>query len=213
MIPPERRLCPELPVVFRFSGTRTPLRWDRRVLASRTGPASGRLREYSFHATPRTRGAHTCAGWSLVERAEAHILVCFLAFVLWKTPGPFCRAAGLGDCPRKVLDKLAQIRMVDVVRPAQHGPEIRLRRLIRPERRATIMIERLRTRLPNRIRITEMSCRHRGQKPANSTLSSPFFNPTAELGPGTSGKPEGLGALAGTTMSDMSDAVAMPLST
>ncbi len=54
-------------------------------------------------------------------------MVCFLAFELWRTLRPFCRAAGLGGCPRKVLDELTQIQRVDLVLPAQHGPEIRLR--------------------------------------------------------------------------------------
>ncbi len=90
------------------------------------------------------------------ERVEAHILVCFLAFVLWKTLGQFCRAAGLGDCPRKVLDELAQIQMVDVVLPTRHGPEIRLRCVSRPEKHQATLLQRLRMRLPDRIRITEM---------------------------------------------------------
>lgn len=90
------------------------------------------------------------------ERVEAHILVCFLSFVLWKTLGQFCRAAGLGDCPRKVLDELAQIQMVDVVLPTQHGPEIRLRCVSRPEKHQALLLQRLRMRLPNRIRITGM---------------------------------------------------------
>ena len=53
------------------------------------------------------------------ERVLAHILVCFLAYVLWKTSGQLCRQAGLGDEPRRVLDELAEIRLVDVVLPTQ----------------------------------------------------------------------------------------------
>jgi len=37
------------------------------------------------------------------ERVEAHILVCFLTYVLGRTLGQLCRCAGLGDEPRKVL--------------------------------------------------------------------------------------------------------------
>ena len=40
------------------------------------------------------------------ERVRAHILMCFLAYVLWKTLGGLCRNAGLGDEPRKVLTEL-----------------------------------------------------------------------------------------------------------
>jgi len=46
---------------------------------------------------------------------EAHILVCFLAYVLWKTLGQWCKQSGPGDEPRKVLDELKQIKVVDVV--------------------------------------------------------------------------------------------------
>ena len=31
------------------------------------------------------------------ERVQAHVLVCFLAYVLWKTLGQMCQPAGLGD--------------------------------------------------------------------------------------------------------------------
>ena len=37
------------------------------------------------------------------HRVQAHILICFLAYVLWKTLGQWCQRAGLGDEPRKML--------------------------------------------------------------------------------------------------------------
>lgn len=40
------------------------------------------------------------------DRVLAHILVCFLAYVLWKTLAGMCRATGLGDEPRRVFDEL-----------------------------------------------------------------------------------------------------------
>jgi hypothetical protein len=49
------------------------------------------------------------------DRVLAHILVCFLAYVLWKTLGQMVNAAGLGTEPRRVLDELSKINMVDVV--------------------------------------------------------------------------------------------------
>jgi len=45
------------------------------------------------------------------ERVEAHILVCFLAFVLWKTLAQLCQRAGLGNEPRKVFQELADITL------------------------------------------------------------------------------------------------------
>ena len=40
------------------------------------------------------------------SRVEAHILVCFLAYVLWKTLEQWQACAGLGNSPRTILDEL-----------------------------------------------------------------------------------------------------------
>src|SRR6266571_3841330 len=53
------------------------------------------------------------------QRVQAHVLVCFLAYVLWKTLGQMCQAAGLGHEPRKVIDELGAIKLVDVVLPTR----------------------------------------------------------------------------------------------
>ena len=66
------------------------------------------------------------------ERVQAHILVCFLAFVLWKTLGQMCRIAGLGDEPRKALDEISQIQMVDVALRTRTGVKIRRRSIAQP---------------------------------------------------------------------------------
>ena len=85
------------------------------------------------------------------DRVLAHILVCFLAYVLWKTLGQFCRQAGLGDEPRRVLDELAEIRLVDVVLPTRNGAEIRQRCVSRPTEHQQILLDRLQLRLPFRM--------------------------------------------------------------
>ncbi len=48
------------------------------------------------------------------ERVQAHILVCFLAYVPWKFLGQLCHRAGLGDEPRRVLQELSELRVVEV---------------------------------------------------------------------------------------------------
>ena len=90
------------------------------------------------------------------ERVEAHILVCFLAYVLWKTLAQRCQRAGLGDEPRKVLQELQQIRLVDVVLPTRKGIEIRKRCIGRPSDHQAILLERLGLRLPTQLKIQEM---------------------------------------------------------
>ena len=49
------------------------------------------------------------------DRVLAHILVCFLAYVLWKTLSQMALAAGLGDEPRRIFDELGKISLIDVV--------------------------------------------------------------------------------------------------
>ena len=70
--------------------------------------------------------------------------------------GPVLPGRRAGRLPSEVVDELAQIRMVDVVLPAQRGPEIRLRCVSRPEKHQAILLQRLRMRLPDRTRIKEM---------------------------------------------------------
>jgi transposase len=82
------------------------------------------------------------------KRVQAHILVCFLGYVLWKALGKMCQAAGLGDCPRKVFDELSQLRMVDVVLPTRQGVEIRRRCVERPSPHQAILLQRLRMQPP-----------------------------------------------------------------
>jgi len=77
------------------------------------------------------------------DRVLAHILVCFLAYVLWKTLGQMVQAAGLGDEPRRVLEELSQINSVDVVLPTRQGPEIRRRCVTRPTEHQAILLQRL----------------------------------------------------------------------
>ena len=90
------------------------------------------------------------------DRVLAHILVCFLAFVLWRTLGEECKRAGLGDEPRRVLTELSEIALVDVVLPTDAGNEIRTRCVTRPSEHQKILLDRLGLRLPVRIRLTEM---------------------------------------------------------
>ena len=49
----------------------------------------------------------------------AHIFVCFIAYVLWKSLGQLSIKAGLGNEPRRVLDELSKIHSMDVVLPTK----------------------------------------------------------------------------------------------
>ena len=91
------------------------------------------------------------------ERVQAHILVCFLAYVLWKTLGQMCRAAGLGDEPRRVFDELGRIRMVDVALPTKTGQTITRRCITRPTAHQAILLQRLGLVLPKQWKTTDCS--------------------------------------------------------
>ncbi len=83
-----------------------------------------------------------------MERVAAHILVCFLAYGVWKALGQRCQAAGLGTEPRKVLDELGTIKLVDVVVPTTTGVELRRRCISRPTKAQAILLDRLELCLP-----------------------------------------------------------------
>jgi transposase len=82
------------------------------------------------------------------DRVKAHILVCFLAYVLWKTIGQMCKRAGLGDEPRKVFDEIAQIKVVDVILPTKKGIEIRKSCVTSPTEAQEVLLQRLGLSVP-----------------------------------------------------------------
>ena len=61
------------------------------------------------------------------DRVQAHILVCFLAFTLWKMLELWQARAGLGNSLRTLLEELARIHAHDVVLPTEELGEVRLR--------------------------------------------------------------------------------------
>ena len=89
------------------------------------------------------------------DRVQAHILVCFLAFVLWKSLEMWQSRAGLGNSPRTILEELARIQSHDLVLPtATHG-QVRLRCVTQPDSAQAALLNRLGIVLPKRMRIPE----------------------------------------------------------
>lgn len=91
------------------------------------------------------------------DRVQAHILICFLAYVLWKTLAQWMHAAGLGDAPRTLLDELAKIKSGDVVLPTKSNngpptPPLRLRCVTEPDPAQKVLLHRLGLTLPRRLR-------------------------------------------------------------
>src|ERR1039457_1985206 len=90
------------------------------------------------------------------KRVEAHILVCFQAFVLWKTLAQLCQRAGLGNEPRKVFQELEDITLVDVVLPTRNGMTIRKRCISRPTEHQAILLQHLNLHLPNSLEMARV---------------------------------------------------------
>jgi len=91
------------------------------------------------------------------DRVLAHILVCFLAYVLWKTLAQWMQRSGLGDAPRTLLEELAKIKSGDVVLPTQskqgnHNGTVRLRCVTEPDQAQKVLLHRLGITLPRRLR-------------------------------------------------------------
>ncbi len=99
------------------------------------------------------------------DRVKAHILVCFLAYVLWKTLGQWMQRCGLGDAPRTLLRELAKIQSGDVVLPVRRpatppkgdqapAPQrvVRLRCVTAPDEAQKVLLHRLGLTLPQRLR-------------------------------------------------------------
>jgi transposase len=88
------------------------------------------------------------------DRIKAHILICFLAYVLWKTLQQWQSRAGLGDSPRTILTEFSRIHSADIVLPLADGSkrEIRLRCVVRPDREQELLLQRLGLTLPERLR-------------------------------------------------------------
>jgi transposase len=90
------------------------------------------------------------------DRVQAHILVCFLAFVLWKCLQMWQQRAGLGSSPRTVLEELARIQSHDVILPTTTHGEIRLRCIAQPDPPQAALLDRLGIVLPKRMRADDL---------------------------------------------------------
>ena len=89
------------------------------------------------------------------ERVGAHILVCFLAFVLWKTLETWQSRASLGNGPTTILEEMARIQSHDVILPTTHGVDLRLRCVAQPDAAQETLADRLGLTLPQRLRLPD----------------------------------------------------------
>ena len=95
-------------------------------------------------------GSTSQRGWPNSERAQAHILVCFLALVMWRTLQQWMQTCGLGTAPLKLFQEMAEIRSLDIVLPTGANKEICMRTVTRPEQHLAVLLQKLDLPLPNK---------------------------------------------------------------
>jgi transposase len=91
------------------------------------------------------------------ERVQAHILVCFIAYAMWKTLGGWMKAGGLGDSPRELLEEMAAVKSGDVLLPTRNrdgsaGVTLLIRCVTRPDAHTAVLLNRLGIELPNHLK-------------------------------------------------------------
>lgn len=100
------------------------------------------------------------------NRVKAHILVCFIAYAMWKALSGWMAASGLGEAPRPVVEELAQVHSGDVVLPTRKedgtpGPTLVVRCVAQPEPHLAVLLHRLGLVLPNHLKRFRQEARPR----------------------------------------------------
>jgi len=92
------------------------------------------------------------------DRVQGHILICFIAYALWKTLAGWMHAAGLGDAPRPLVEELSTIKSADVLLPTRQppgntpGPTLVARCVTRPDAHQQVLLDRLGLSIPNQLK-------------------------------------------------------------
>ena len=90
------------------------------------------------------------------DRVLGHILVCFIAYAMWKALSGWMKVCGLGEAPRPLVEELSHIQSGDVVLPTRHadgsaGPKLVVRCVTRPDKHQAVLLNRLGIDLPNQL--------------------------------------------------------------
>ena len=90
------------------------------------------------------------------DRVQAHIMICFLAYILWKFLEQWQSRAGLGNSPKTILEEMSCIQSGDIILPIISGERIKLRSIVAPEKAQKFILQRLGVNLPQRMRIPDL---------------------------------------------------------
>jgi hypothetical protein len=91
------------------------------------------------------------------DRVKAHILVCFIAYAMWKTLSGWMNASGLGDAPRTLMEELRAIQSGEVILPTRNtdgtvGQTLVIRCVTQPDEHTKVLLSRLGLNLPNHLK-------------------------------------------------------------
>ena len=91
------------------------------------------------------------------DHVKATILVCILAYAIWKALSGWMANAGLGHASRTLLEEMAKLKSGDVTltanRPKEFEPrQITLRCVAEPDKAQKVSLNRLGLNLPRRLR-------------------------------------------------------------
>jgi hypothetical protein len=100
------------------------------------------------------------------DRVKGHILVCFIAYAMWKTLSGWMQASGLGEAPRPLVEELSRVESGDVVLPTGNtdgtaGPTLVVRCVTQPEPHLAVLLHRLGLQLPNQLKRFQQEIRPR----------------------------------------------------
>ena len=82
-------------------------------------------------------------------RIEAHLFIAFIAYCLHVTIGCRLKALAPGLTPRSLFEKIAAVQMIDVLIPTTDGRQLQLTRYTQPEPELTLLLHRLKLKLPD----------------------------------------------------------------
>jgi transposase len=107
--------------------------------------------EAAFRATKNELGLRP-VGHQKEDRVQAHIFICFLGLVVWKSLELRLAEHGLGNSPRKVLEEFAKWKSMDVLLPTDTGHQLRLRLISQPDQALGILLREMSLKAPKRFR-------------------------------------------------------------
>jgi hypothetical protein len=73
---------------------------------------------------------------------------------MWRTLQQWMKTSGLGTAPRKLMEELRELKLLDVLLPAREKT-IRLRMVATPEKQLKVLLQRMKILIPNKPKLIE----------------------------------------------------------